>query len=70
MIIKNTSKGTACILDQHMIVQNLDKIKSRVSKIIIYYEFKTIYRISKESIDFGESPIHLAKYKILERLFY
>ena len=35
-MIKNTSKGTACVPDQHMIVQNLDKIISRVSKIISY----------------------------------
>ena len=32
----NTSKGTAYIRDQHMIVQNLDKVKSTVNKIIIY----------------------------------
>ena len=35
IMIKNTSKGTACIPDQHTIVQNLDKIKSRGNKIII-----------------------------------
>ena len=32
----NTGKGTACIRDQHMMVQNLDKVKSTVNKIIIY----------------------------------
>ena len=32
-MIKNTCKGTACIPDRHMIVQNLDKIKSRVSTV-------------------------------------
>ena len=33
IIMQNTGKDTACIPDQHMIVQNLDKL---VNKIIIY----------------------------------